>query len=207
MKHFLLCNVILCLLLFTNCSCNETDPIAVPADMNKIQEIAQKAYTYCKNNKRNTDFFILIDLSVHSGLKRFFIWDFNTQSISHSFLVSHGCCNSPWGGDGSKDKAIVSNEHGSHCSSVGKYLIGERGFSNWGINVKYLLHGLESSNNNALGRQIVLHGWNMVSDEDVFPSGTPEGWGCPAISNNSMRIVDKKLKNASKKTLLWIIKD
>jgi len=207
MKAKIAFNLCLFLLLAGRCSTGETEISKPEVDMEKLRKKAASAKAYCERNNLNTDFYILVDMSMHSGLKRFFIWNFNTQSVSNSFLVSHGCCQNPWGGDYSKNKAGFSNEDGSHCSSVGKYIIGERGYSNWGINVKYLLHGQEATNRSAAKRQIVLHGWDRVSDEDVYPSGAPEGWGCPAISNNSMRIVDKKLKNACKKTLLWIIQD
>ena len=43
----------------------------------------------------------------------------------------------------------------------------------------------------------------MVSDQEVFPAGTPEGWGCPAISNNAFNEIDAYLKNSGP-TLMWI---
>jgi hypothetical protein len=70
--------------------------------------------------------------------------------------------------------------------------------------VNYKLHGLESSNSNAYDRLIVLHSWNDVPDSETYPNGTPEGWGCPAISNNLMKQVDSLLKLQSKPVLLWI---
>lgn len=163
------------------------------------------ALEFCKTNKYNTDFFLLIDLGIHSGLKRFFICDFKSKTLIDSFMVSHGCCNNPWSSTWSKSKATVSNKKGSHCSSIGKFRIGERGYSSWGIHVKYLMHGLESTNNNALKREIVLHSWNEVGDEEIYPNGTPEGWGCPAVSNNAMKVIDQKLKTVQSKVLLWIL--
>ena len=35
----------------------------------------------------------------------------------------------------------------SYCSSLGKYKVGIRSYSKWGINVHYKLHGLEATNN------------------------------------------------------------
>ena len=173
-------------------------------DIDKTSDKAKQALQFCESKKYNKEFCILIDMSLHSGVKRFCIWDFNKDTISHSFLVGHGCCDNAWNNDESKSSPRFSNIDGSHCSSLGKYKIGERGYSDWGVHVKYLLHGLESSNNNALKRQIVFHSWEVVSDEEVFPAGTPEGWGCPTLSNASFLIVDKKLKTSASPVLMWI---
>ncbi len=47
---------------------------------------------------------------------------------------------------------------------------------------------------NAYRRLIVLHSWESDSNIPIYPNGTPEGWGCPAVSNDMMKILDKKLK-------------
>ena len=161
------------------------------------------AAQYCEENNLNTDFCILIDMSVHSGKKRFHFWDFRTNQIIDSYLVSHGFCEGPWGEDISKSSIEFSNIENSHCSSRGKYKIGERGWSSFGVRIKYILHGLETTNSNAKDRSIVFHSWVMVSDQEVFPAGTPEGWGCPAISNNAFNEIDAYLKNSGP-TLMWI---
>lgn len=185
---------------------NEVSEPKPEIDLNRLREKAKEASRYCKMKKLNTDFYILIDLKRHSGLKRFYIWDFKKDSIADAFLVSHGCGEKPWSKDYSKEMAAVSNTEGSHASSVGKYIIGDRGYSNWGIHVNYLMHGQDETNNNAFKRQIVLHSWEEVTDEEIFPDGTAEGWGCPALSDVSMRIVDEKLQKSDKKVLLWMIR-
>jgi hypothetical protein len=174
-------------------------------DMAKLKAKAQVAKQYCQDRNLNTDFCIIIDMSMHSGLKRFFVWDFNESSITDSFLVSHGACDNPWSGDYSKEQVRFSNVNESYCSSVGMYILGERGPSQWGIRIKYLMHGQEPTNNNATRRAIVFHSWEQVSNEEVYPTGTPEGWGCPAISNEAMRYVDQRLQQADKRTLMWIV--
>ncbi|SDX86744.1 murein L,D-transpeptidase catalytic domain-containing protein [Flavobacterium degerlachei] len=175
-------------------------------DIELARTKAEQALAFCNTQNFNTDFCILIDMSLHSGIKRFFVWDFKNKKIKNSFLVSHGCCDNSWGNDASKDKPKFSNTNGSHCTSLGKYKIGERGYSSWGVNIKYVLHGLEPTNSNAFKRFIVFHSWNAVSDEEVYPNGTAEGWGCPTISNNSFKIIDPLLKSSSKPVLMWIYK-
>ena len=173
-------------------------------DLNRTKSKAEEALTFCKSNQFSTDFCILIDMSLHSGVKRLVVWDFKTNSASKKYLVGHGCGENQWSSDESKDYPEFSNEDGSHLSSLGKYKIQGRGYSDWGIHVKYLMHGLEKSNSNALKRFIVFHSWNLMSDEEVFPKGSPEGWGCPTISNNAMKEIDPMLQKSKKPVLMWI---
>ena len=175
-------------------------------NMESTRQKSKEALDFCKAKNFNTDFCVLIDMSLHSGIKRFLVWDFNKDSITHRFLVSHGCCANQWSEDNSKNNPQFSNTDGSHCSSLGKYKIGERGYSEWGVKVKYSLYGMEASNSNAFARAIVLHSWEEIPDEEVYPKGIPEGWGCPVISENSFKILDPLLKASTKPVLLWIYK-
>ncbi|MFY0674998.1 MAG: murein L,D-transpeptidase catalytic domain family protein [Bacteroidia bacterium] len=169
-------------------------------------EINSQALDYVNVNEFNSGFYVLIDMRIHSGKNRFFVIDLKTNEVLMKGLCSHGCCKKEWGSDESKADPVFSNVSGSHCSSLGKYKIGARGWSNWGINVNYKLHGLETTNSNAYDRDIVLHSWESVPDIELYPNGTPEGWGCPAVSNNLMRKVDAKLKEADKPVLMWVYK-
>lgn len=163
----------------------------------------KSAKSYAKTRNLDTGLALLIDYKIHSGKKRAFLVDLSLNKPIDSFLVSHGCGLNPWGGDYSKEKPTFSNEPESHCSSLGHFKIGIKGKSSWGIFIKYFLHGLDSSNNNALKRQIVLHGWSEVSDSEIYPEGTPEGWGCPAFSNAVMTLLDSAIQTRSKPILLW----
>lgn len=173
-------------------------------DITKTKKKAEEALEFCKNKKMNTDFCILIDMSLHSGVNRFVVWDFQQNKITKRYLVGHGCGTNSWSRDESKENPEFSNEDGSHLSSLGKYKLSERGHSDWGINVKYLMQGLEETNNNALKRFIVFHSWDLMSDGEVFPDGSPEGWGCPTISNNAMRKIDPMIQRSQKPVLMWI---
>jgi hypothetical protein len=52
---------------------------------------------------------------------------------------------------------------------------------------------------------VVLHSWEAVSNKEVYPQVSPLSWGCPAVSNEFMKLLDTKLKVAKKPVLLWII--
>lgn len=165
----------------------------------------KEAKAFCKKEKFSEDYYFLIDLSVHSGKNRFYIYDFKTNKISDEKLVTHGSCDVGQTNDTKWEKAKFSNKDNSHCSSKGKYKIGKRDSSTWGIKIKYWLHGLETANSNAISRVIVLHSWTAVSDTEIFPKYAPLSWGCPAVSDDFMRVLDKKLQKTDKPVLLWII--
>ena len=167
---------------------------------------AQAAEKFCLENDMNQDFCILIDMSKHSGKNRFYVWSFIDQEPIKENLVAHGCGGNSWSLDHSKTNPKFSNTQDTHLSSLGKYKIGDRGWSNWGVNINYRLHGLDKTNSNANNRDIVFHSWGEIADTEVYPAGTPEGWGCPAISDNAFLAVDKLLKNQIKPTLMWIYK-
>lgn len=197
--------ILLCILLALSVSVN-TYAGTPGMDIKKTGLVATRALSFCKQKGYNTRYCILIDMSLPSGVKRFVIWDFSKQNILLSGLISHGCGRSPWSGVWSKDHPEFSNKDGSHCTALGKYAIHGREYSAWGIHIKYILRGLDTSNNNALGRQVVFHSWERVPEEEVYPNGTPEGWGCPAISNNTLKQVDALIKKQHKTMLMWIYK-
>lgn len=169
-----------------------------------LQTKAQEALEFCSNKNYNTSYCLLINMRKHSGLYRFYVWDFELQKAIDSGLVSHGCCNKPWAGDYSREEVQFSNVPDSHCSSLGKYKVGKRGVSSWGIKVNYLIHGLEETNDNAVARSVVLHSWEAITDNEIYPKGSAESWGCPAVSNAFMTRLDERLQKSDKSVLLWI---
>lgn len=168
-----------------------------PNDTRRIKEALQ----FCQKNNLSTDYCFLIDLSKHSGKNRFGIWDLKTGTLLHSGLCCHG-----YGGNSSQSKPVFSNVTGSNCTALGKYKTGKRAYSNWGINIHYKLHGLERTNSNAFKRIIVLHSYDKVPDQEIYPDHLPLGWsmGCPVIDNSLMRKVDALLKKSRKPVLLWM---
>ena len=170
----------------------------------RLSEKAKEALTFCQSNGYNTGFCILIDMKIHSGKYRMFVYNFDTQEVEQKSLCAHGC------GKGEKRSTgaqpLFSNEEGSLLTSLGKYKIGSRSYSQWGINVHYKLHGLEASNRNAFKRIIVLHSHTPLSSAEIYPAHLPMGYsfGCPVTDDATMTYLDSKLKNAKKPVLLWI---
>ncbi|WP_136667109.1 murein L,D-transpeptidase catalytic domain-containing protein [Flavobacterium sp. H122] len=165
----------------------------------------KKALAYCKENAMNGGYYFLLDLSIHSGKNRFFIYDFKQKKVIEQNIVTHGACDHFETNVTKYQKARFSSRQDSHCSMKGKFKIGKRDYSTWGINVKYWLHGLEEQNKSAVDRVVVLHSWTRVADKEIFPRYSPLSWGCPAVSNAFMRKLDTRLQAAEKPVLLWVI--
>ena len=184
---------------------NRSNPAFSSLPSSRRLEYVQEARRYAKQKPIRQDYFLLFDLSVHSGKKRLFLVDLQTGEAVDSFMVAHGAGKNAWASDFAKDKPQTSNALNSHLTSVGKYHVGNRDYSSWGIHVKYWLYGQDPTNSNAVKRVVVLHSWDYTPDEEVYPDGTPESWGCPAVSDRTMKKLDELLSSSNKKMLLWIV--
>lgn len=164
-------------------------------------EKISEALLFCKNNKLDTSFACFVDMSLHSGKKRFFVIDLHSGKTIKSALCCHG-----WGKNSTETNPVFSNLYGSECTSLGKYKTGKRAYSNWGINVHYKMHGLEKTNNNAFKRMVVLHSYDPVPETEIYPQHLPLGWskGCPVISNDIMTYLDNYLQKTKRPLLIWI---
>lgn len=165
-----------------------------------LEQKAVQALRYSKAHKMNTSYCILVDMRIHSGKNRLFVYDLKKKKILIEGLCAHGS-----GGGSGPLKPVYSNEIGSNCTSLGKYKLGSRAYSKWGIHVHYKMHGLEKTNNNAFKRIVVLHSYTPVPAFQTYPLplfGVSSG--CPVIANTTMRKIDKLLKSGQKNILLWI---
>jgi hypothetical protein len=174
------------------------------ADTAELYRKAGEAFAFCEKKGFNTDFCILIDMKVHSGKYRMFIWDFNTRQVERKALCAHGCGKDDKQSTG--DMPLFSNTPGSLLSSLGRYKTGERSYSQYGIHVHYKMYGLDSTNSRAFKRLIVLHAHTPVPATEIYPYHLPMGWsfGCPVTDNATMTHLDKKLKMSKKPVLIWI---
>lgn len=174
----------------------EKKQAAIAENEEKLRTIASSAKEFVRLKKYNTDFCFLIDMSLASGQPRFIIYDLAKDSIRQTGLVAHGNCYQSW-----LEGRKYSNKVGSGCTSLGRYRIGNSYTGMWGYS--YKLHGLDSTNNNAFERTVVLHGHACVPDaaieEEICQSN-----GCPTVSPAFLEKL-KSLINASRPpVLLWI---
>ncbi|MDR1224990.1 MAG: murein L,D-transpeptidase catalytic domain family protein [Tannerella sp.] len=162
---------------------------------------ADSAGVYCRSRGFSERYCILVNFNIHSGKKRFFVWDFEKDTVLYASLCAHGT-----GRESTPKKPVYSNDPGSYCSSLGRYKTGVSSYSRYGIHIHYKLHGLDPTNNNAFKRIIVLHSHSPMPDREIYPLYLPLGYslGCPVISDPVMRKVDTLLKESKKPVLLWI---
>lgn len=168
-------------------------PNSIPADISEI-------YKYCVKNGYSTEYCFLTDFSKPSGIKRFYIYNFKENKIIHKSLCAQGL-----GPNRNifQFKSKFSNEIGSNYSSLGKYKVGIlRKMSNPFYKEGYNLHGLESSNSNALARGILIHKGNVEFETFPLPC-LPVSRGCFGVSTSMMKHIEKIKKQSSKPILLY----
>ena len=165
----------------------------------KINSNADALLSYCKANNYNSAFCFLMDMSIPSGRRRFFVYNFKKDSIEVAGLVTHGS-GSIRGGK----ELFFSNKPGSNCTSLGKYWIGNDYNGRFGL--AYKLHGLDGSNNKAFERFVVLHAHSCVPASEVYPSYICPSLGCPTVSPAFLQTLKKYIDAPGKRILLYIYK-
>ena len=172
-----------------------TQPVS-NSTVKKIEEKAAAAKLFVQRKQYNENVCFLIDMSVPSGQNRFFIYDFKKDTLQHSGLVAHGNCFQYW-----LEGRKYSNVTGSGCTSLGKYKIGNPYTGKFGYS--YKLHGLDSSNNKAFERTVVLHSHSCIPETEVTDEICQSN-GCPTVSPNFLQQLKTIINPSKKPVLLWI---
>ncbi|TCZ73625.1 murein L,D-transpeptidase catalytic domain-containing protein [Flaviaesturariibacter aridisoli] len=154
---------------------------------------------YAAAHGLSTRIAFLVDMSRHSGRRRFFIYDLRADSILSAGLVAHGSCNT----DGLADAAF-GNEPGCGCTSLGRYKVGYAYRGRFGTAFK--LYGLDPGNSNAFRRYVVLHAYDCVPDEERYPVNICNSLGCPMVSYPFLDTATTYIRREKKPILLWIYK-
>ena len=163
----------------------------------RVAERAKVLKEFCRREGYNTRVALFVDLSRHSGRCRFVAWSFEQDTPIFICPVSHGSgaqqshVRSAW--------ARVSNEDGSHLSSLGRALVAERYEGRYGV--AYRLDGLDASNSNMRSRCVVLHGWEHTTSLPIYPFATVGSFGCPVLSRKMMSRVDELLQQCDRVVL------
>lgn len=163
----------------------------------KLRLRATAVKAFCKAQQLSGKVCFLIDMSLPSGRKRFFVYDLQKDTILTSGLVAHGSCNAR-----DLENVRFSNTVESGCSSTGKYKVGAAYGGRFGKS--YRLHGLQASNSHAFERFIVLHPYGCVPDEETDPQPICNSLGCPMVSYRFLKTLQPFIDQSKKPVLLWI---
>ena len=163
----------------------------------KLKSRANQVRIYAEQKGFSDKYCFLVDMSIHSGKNRFFVYDLASNSIIISGLVAHGCCNQSF-----LAEAKFSNTPSCGCSSMGKYKVGCVYYGQYGRS--YRLYGLEPTNSNAFRRAVVLHGFSCVPDEESFPKPVCNSLGCAMVSPHFFARLSAIIDQSKKPILLWI---
>lgn len=167
--------------------------------VDRLKEKAASLEAYAKANNYSSDYVFLVDMSLPSGKKRFFVYNLNTDKMECSSLVSHGFGSTI---KDSEDQLIFSNNNYSFKTSLGKYKVGASYKGTYGL--AYKLYGLDSSNSKAFERAIVLHSDVHIPAEETYPGKIFQSAGCPAVAPTFLPVLGKYIKASKKPILMWI---
>jgi hypothetical protein len=135
-------------------------------------------------------------MSLPSGQSRFFVYDLKKDTLQNSGLVTHGNCFQYW-----LEGRKYGNTVGCGCTSLGKYKIGYSYSGKFGLAFK--LYGLDSTNNKAFERYVVLHGHSCVPESEVRDDICQSN-GCPTVAPNFLLQLKPIITASKKPVLLWI---
>lgn len=155
----------------------------------KVAKVAFEKYDQFKDQIKRTEYIAMLDFTQHSSNRRFYFVNRKTGAVEQ-WSVAHGSGSDP---DNDGLAQYFSNVPDSHMSSLGSYLIQEKYVSaKFGDSMR--LDGLESSNNKARDRAIVLHPSTYVKD-GLAKQG--RSWGCPAIPYAKIASLIPRAKDGS----------
>ena len=170
---------------------------AMPGTMRDraLFEIAKRELDKAGSTIWKKDIVGIADFGLRSSEPRFHFVNLGLGEVK-SYLVSHGT-----GSDPEHDGWLnyYSNQHGSNATSNGAYVTWEWYKGRYGTSVR--LGGLDATNNNALGRYIVMHRAGYAEQSHLDRWGRlGRSNGCFAMGEEQFRIA---LLNLSGGRLLY----
>lgn len=152
------------------------------------QEEFTAVYRAVEGRCTGTRMLAIADMTRPSTEERLTVIDLDARRVVLRTLVAHGQ------GTGDLMAEHFGNTEGSHRTSLGLYRVGAEI-----ISPKHgqamLLHGLDKGvNDQALAREIIMHGADYVSEGFIAAHGRlGRSWGCPAVPRSEMATLVKLL--------------
>ncbi|MCW8450410.1 murein L,D-transpeptidase catalytic domain family protein [Legionella quinlivanii] len=139
----------------------------------------------------NKNILTVIDYSLPSSEKRFWVFDLSQQRLLFHTYVSHGITS------GSLNTNYFSNKYNSKASSIGVYTTDQAYYGREGLSLR--LDGLDRGfNDNASNRAVVMHGGWYMAEDFIKKYGRPgRSWGCPALPMDKTVPIINTIKNKS----------
>jgi hypothetical protein len=157
-----------------------------------FQEGIQGYFLLKKANKlKNERYLTVIDFSLASNQKRFFLIDMEQMKVVHKTYCSHGK------NTGGLYANSFSNTHGSNQSSLGFYITAETYHGKFDLGLR--LDGVESVNDKARSRGVVMHGAEYATEKFLQRNNGVLGrsFGCPAVPKDEADLLINKIKGGS----------
>jgi len=148
-----------------------------------VFELAITGYLNLKETEQltNTQYLSIVDFSLASTEKRFWLINLENSKVVYHSLVAHGR------NTGQNMAKYFSNKFSSYQSSLGFYVTGGTYLGKHGLSL--YLHGKDKGyNDHAKKRAIVMHGADYVSEQFIKMHGRlGRSLGCPALPMNNYK--------------------
>lgn len=165
--------------------------------MDQLLPYALAAKQYAIANGLDTSYAFLVNMGVLSDRKRFFIVNLSTLEIEYAGLAAQGRGLGP-----TRFAKQYSNALQSRCTSLGRYKIASKYSGEYGN--AYRLAGLDTTNSNAMKRNIVLHAMGCLPDEEQPNTPVCITEGCPGVSVNFLNTISGIIDNRKKPVMMWL---
>lgn len=155
----------------------------------KVLRLAMKGYSNIQGSTiRKEKYLAIVDFSISSTKKRFYLISMKDSTLVHTDYVAHGKHS------GDVYAKSFSNEEKSLKTSLGFYKIAESYTGKHGLSLR--LDGLDRAyNDNARTRAIVMHAADYAKPTVIKTLGRlGKSFGCPALPPTGFALIAKQLK-------------
>ncbi len=165
----------------------------------KLRKQATQLRLFAAKKHYNSSVCFLVDMSLPCGRNRFYVYDLKHDTIKYAGLVAHGS-----GAKKFAAKPQFSNAINSGCTSLGKYEVSYKYAGQFGDAFK--LNGLNSTNSNAFSRNVVLHAYGCVPDNETYPLPICNSLGCTMVSYRFIAKLKEEIKASRRPIVMWVYK-
>lgn len=161
---------------------------------NEVFQLALKGYNKLEaaGQLEHPGILTIVDFSQSSKNKRMYVIDITEHKLLFNTLVAHGR------NTGEEYAQNFSNELGTLKSSLGFYVTKNQAMGNK-VGLSLIIRGVEKGfNDNAISRQIVMHGADYATEEFIKKNGRlGRSYGCPSLPPDLIKPVIETIENGT----------